>query len=353
MSLSEDAQRRLRVVWLCLEWPGPNHRGGVARYAYRLAAELAPIVDLTIITESDGEPLPGARMRYLPASSSRIDRYYVQPLRARRMVKALRNADVVHAFGDDWALGRGPWKRVRHFLGLSLSEARSSKGLRRLNHYVLAALEKYSQFRADFRIAIGPESRDAFRCDVIMPPVVPIQTPATKKTGEPTVVFVGSYSGRKRGRLAEEAVRRVSAEIGTEIRLIVFGPADDARNWSAATDHRSGASDAEVQQAISASWALLSPSEYEGFGIPIFEGLALGTAVIASPNPGSLYQAQMVGQGGSLHIAQTPEQLFDDLRARMIRGAELTADQKIANRTAVDRLVTQASVNTLVDVAYG
>lgn len=351
MSVTQQ-DKRLSVVWLCLEWPGKEHRGGVARYAYRLARELAPLVSLTIVTETGGDPLPGARMVYVPASTSRLSRYYGQALRLRRVVRRLGDVDVVHSFGDDWALGRGPWRRVRHFLGLSLSEARSSRGLRRLNHYVLAALEKYSQWRADYRIAIGPESYEAFRCEAIMPPVVAVPNVDVAKTADPTVVFVGSHGGRKRGHLAEEAVEKVRAATGRPVQLIVFGPEEDAARWSPLTVHRAGASDDEVHTAIAAAWALLSPSEYEGFGIPIFEASALGTAVIATPNPGSRYQADVLTERSGLVLVDSPDELAAALESRLDAGPELSATQQEAGRAGVSALLADASVARLIDEAY-
>lgn len=354
MSMAEVTEgTRLKVVWLCLEWPSASHSGGVARYSYRLAAEVARLVGLTVITEDGGEPVEGAEMLFLPRARSRLARYYGQPFRLRRVLKQIPDIDVVHAFGDDWAVGRGRWRHVRHFLGMSLSEARSSRGMRKLNHYVLALLEKVSQWRADYRIGIGPESCEAFHCHALMPPVVAIRPTGIPKTSEPSVVFIGSFLGRKRGRLAEAAVQQAERRLGKPIQLTVFGPADDAPRWSDTTVYRAGSTDEDVRAAIESAWALLAPSSYEGFGIPIYEGLALGTAVIATPNPGSTYQSSLLaGPSEALRIIERDEDLADALVDRIRRGAALADEAAKAGKRAAASMREQASAQALQTNAY-
>jgi hypothetical protein len=132
----------------------------------------------------------------------------------------------------------------------------------------------------------------------------------------------------------------------------VFGPGDDASSWSPETDHRSGARDDEVRSTVSAAWALLSPSEYEGFGIPIFEATSLGTAVVAAPNPGSIYQYRVFTGDSSIRLASSEEEITAALCDQIIVGPELTTTQKKANDHGADILLTAASINSLVDIAY-
>ena len=48
-----------------------------------------------------------------------------------------------------------------------------------------------------------------------------------------------------------------------------------------------GIAEAELVRLFQQSWVYASPSVYEGFGLPYLEAMACGTAVVASPNPGS------------------------------------------------------------------
>jgi glycosyltransferase involved in cell wall biosynthesis len=273
------------------------------------------------------------------------------PLLLRRLVASLPDVDVVHAFGDDWAVGRSRALRVRTFHGSSYSEARASRGLRRLNHLVLAFLERVSARRCDVRIGVGPESADEFRCDRIMPPVTQVDPPAREPTAEATAAFIGSFHGRKRGWLAEQLVEQASAELGRPITLHVIGPADDAGNWKPRTVHHAGLADDQVLQVLARSWLLLAPSAYEGFGIPTYEAIACGVPVVSSPNPGSTYLAGLTNDDRVLTIAADPDLPSSTVRT-ITRGPLLGPAASTAAAGAVDRLLAMASADRLVDEVY-
>lgn len=342
----------LKVTFVCLEWPNDYHVGGVARYAYRIAAALASRVSLTVVTFEGGIPLDGVRMVTIPRSTSRMSRYYGSAITLRRVVQSIP-ADLVHSFGDDWAVRRRAGvPLVRTFLGTSLAEARASTGLRKVNHYLLAITEWRSAKRANYRIAIGPDSFAQFQCDALMAPVVPVSAPGdVTKTVTPSVVFVGSSTGRKRGHLVEEAVGRVSEQLGERVRLRVIGPETDAAAWSPSTEHLAGASDAEVSSAIASSWVLMAPSLYEGFGIPMFEALSLGVASIASDNPGSAYLRSLTEPAGAISIVPD-DRLAEALAARIAIGPDLTAEESAGADRAVHQLLSEASPSRLVDAIY-
>ena len=338
----------VKVVLVSLEWPHAGHVGGVGRYAFRIADELKETVDLTVVTLAGGTPLEGATMVYVPRATGRIGRYYLTPLRLRRLIASLK-ADVIHAFGDDWALSKNGAPIVRTFLGSSLAEARASKGLRSINHYVLALTEARSRARAAFRIAIGPDSFETFRCDILMPPVTAVPPAAgVGKTDGPSVVFIGSFHGRKRGWLVAKAVREARATTGLPITLTVIGPAGDQANWPADTMHLSGASDEAVREAVASSWVLMAPSEYEGFGIPLYEAMALHTYAIVTENPGSSYIYNAVRPTPPIRLVMESE--LSDALANIATGVGVlnSAEQDAANAT-VRYLLSESSVERLKD----
>jgi glycosyltransferase involved in cell wall biosynthesis len=47
--------------------------------------------------------------------------------------------------------------------------------------------------------------------------------------------------------------------------------------------------DAELLELYKRAWAFCLPSAYEGFGMPYAEAMAVGTPVVATPNPGARY----------------------------------------------------------------
>src|SRR5690606_34987731 len=130
--------------------------GGIGRYVQRLAERSRDLVELTVVCFEGAVPMEGVRLVRLPAPRGRIGRYYGGALRASRAIRRLR-PDLVHSHGDDVLLARGV-PLVRTFYGSSLGEARSSSGLRKLNHYVLAGFEARSAARATRTLAIAPES---------------------------------------------------------------------------------------------------------------------------------------------------------------------------------------------------
>jgi glycosyltransferase involved in cell wall biosynthesis len=338
----------LKVVLISLEWPHAGHVGGVGRYAFRIADELKTKVDLTVVTMDGGDRLEGATMVFVPRVAGRLSRYYLTPLRLRRVVASL-HADIIHAFGDDWALAAKDAPIVRTFMGSSLAEAKSSRGLRKLNHYVLALTEARSQARAALKIAIGPDSFETFGCQMLMPPVTQLPAPiGVTKTENPSVVFVGSHGGRKRGWLVENAVAEVEAATGINIDLTVVGPSADEANWRDGTKHISGASDEVVRQVIASSWVLMAPSEYEGFGIPLYEAMALGTFAIVTENPGSSYISGAISPSPPVSVVDETA-LAAALRERITGNGSLDSDEIDRAAAVVQFLLNEASVDRLVD----
>lgn len=340
----------MQVTWLSLEWPRAGvHSGGVGRYVSRMAQEMAKIVDLTIVTFDGAFEYPGMKFVTLPAPTNRIGRYYISAWQARDAVRKT-NPEIIHAHGDDFLLS-GNVPIVRTFYGLSLSEAKSSTGLRRANHFLLAALEQWSARRAAMRLGIAMETVDHFKCESLFPPFF-----ATKPVGErqpssfPTIVFIGSFQGRKQGWLAQRAVARLrDNEKWRDARLIVIGPADDAANWAPWVDHRSGVSDKIVSEILSQAWLLASPSSYEGFGIPIVESLLHEVGVVALKNPGSSFIYNQSPNSNCLTL--TSEVNFCEiLQSRIEAGPYLTDDDLDGARRIVSRIIHEGSPARLAEL---
>ncbi|GAC1613217.1 MAG: hypothetical protein NVS9B1_21060 [Candidatus Dormibacteraceae bacterium] len=64
-------------------------------------------------------------------------------------------------------------------------------------------------------------------------------------------------------------------------------------------------SNTELARRFREAWVFCLPSAYEGFGRPYAEAMASGTAVVATPNPGSLE----VLDGGTFGVIVEPADL--------------------------------------------
>ncbi len=285
---------RLRVAAIALEWPSfGRETGGEGRYARRLCAQLADHVELTVVTGPDPVPVRGVKLVPVAVShADRFDRFYRAPFRAAEAVRGLA-PDVVHAHQDDWPLALDPrWKVpiVRTYHGRKLAEARTSRFVRRMNHYVLAVLETTCRSHYKLAVGVGTESVSAFKCDHLIPPVLAGERPSpAKKTSEPLAVFIGAFGTRKRGALALRAAIQ-ARQVLPDLRLTVVGPEGDRLRYPPWVEfHVTPDEDDDVQALIAEAWVLLAPSAYEGFGIPAWEAMMAGTAVVATANPGIEY----------------------------------------------------------------
>ena len=105
-----------------------------------------------------------------------------------------------------------------------------------------------------------------------------------EKTSSPSIVFVGAHDGRKRGAFLLELFQRVVRPAHPDATLAFVGaPGREIPGVS----YHTGISDAALASLYRRSWVFASPSTYEGFGLPYLEAMACGTAVLATPNPGS------------------------------------------------------------------
>ncbi len=301
---------------VALEWPSLGQgAGGEGRYARRLCAALSTHVELTVITGPDPVPVDGVELVPVALSPARrFDRYYRAPFRAAHTVRGLA-PDVVHSHQDDWPLALDPsWAvpMVRTYHGRKMAEARTSRPIRRVNHYALAGLEVSCRRRYSVAVGVGPDSARAFRCEHLIPPVFLVGEAAPirrrRKAPEPLAVFVGAFHTRKRGDMALQAATRARQAV-PDLRFAVIGPPGDRPRYPDWVEFHATPSDEEVRALIGEAWVLLAPSAYEGFGIPAWEAMVEGTAVLATANPG----IDFLSSGGACCTIAEPSELGEAL----------------------------------------
>ncbi len=116
-----------------------------------------------------------------------------------------------------------------------------------------------------------------------------------------------------------------------DLRLVLLGGPGSVDGEVTATIERLGLDrrvvrpgrvpDAHRDGLIALADALVFPSEYEGFGAPVVEAMALGTPVICSDQPAL---AEVVGDAGIV-LARDAEAWADALEVLARRGVELRA----------------------------
>lgn len=267
------------------------------------------------------------------------------PMRTFRFAVALRGVDlssfdVLHAHGDDyWLWRRRTPAHVRTMHGTCFAEALRIPGAReKVRMVALGVGELLATVVADRTFVVSPETRRWMPwVRGVLPAGVDLRRFARPdglpRAGVPTILFVGTYGQRKRGRLLMEAFER-------EVRPRV----PDAQLWMVAEDAPAApgvqvlgrVSDERLVELYHRAWLFCLPSSYEGLGIPYVEAMASGLPVVATSNPGSRYVLEDGRYGVILDedaLGSTLAGLLEDRerregleRAALRRSSELSLD---------------------------
>lgn len=284
---------RLRIAMISYYLPSGS-KIGVGHQTHALAEALtARGHDVTMFSECP--PVAGATYAH------RHVRLH-GPLRTFRFATALRRIDlsgfdVLHAHGDDyWMWRQRTGAHIRTLHGSCFEEARHVPGLKEKTRMVaLGCSEVLASVVADRTVVVSPQTR---RWTPWVRAVVPngvdtgrFRPRATSRAERPTVLFVGTWQGRKRGaELAEQFTRDVLPRV-PEARLEMVTQ-DAPEDLPAGVVALGRLDDQELAEAYARAWVFCLPSDYEGFGIPYVEAMAAGAPVVGTPNVGARYVTQ-------------------------------------------------------------
>jgi phosphatidylinositol alpha-mannosyltransferase len=299
--------------------PEPGRKpGGVEVFVDRLATALVTRGhDVTMYTFStDAPPANYAIVPMKPgtAAGNPIVRQYLAPWLLN--VRPRMRHDVFHFHGDDWFCFRRQIPTVRTFYGSALLESLSATSLkRRVDQAIVFALEQLAGRLADARYGIGLESQLLYRADGILPLGISPMTSARRPSDAPSILFIGTWEGRKRGRMLHEAFQRDVRRQFPDAELWMVS--DHCEPGPGVTWLRSP-SDSAIDALFDRAWVFCLPSSYEGFGIPYLDAMARGVPAVATPNPG----AGDLLQGGHAGLIVEPDDLGDVL-AKLLASPEL------------------------------
>ena len=305
--------------------PHPDRKpGGVEMTVHRLGNALVDVGnDVTVYSLTDSPEEARYNSKHLfPSSPSlvgnKLSRLLVVPILLNRV--SFENHDVLHLHGDDWFFVRRPIPSVRTFHGSALEEAQSADSWkRRLAQYVVYPLEHLSNQLATLSAAVGPNTARIYDTPHLVDNGVDLDRfHPGPKTSSPSILFVGTWSGRKRGQfLFQTFVDEVLPHVPNATLYMV---ADECAFHDNVT-LVSRPTDEDLAALYRKAWVFAYPSIYEGFGIPYIEAMASGTAVLCTPNDGAEY----VLDGGTYGVIAADDTFGSDL-VRLLRKDETRSE---------------------------
>jgi phosphatidylinositol alpha-mannosyltransferase len=340
----------MKIAVLSYRLPIPGEkRGGIERVAHVLADGLARRGHEVAVFSHDPKPA-GAfyDVRVLPWKSFvetwvglRMTAGYLGNILALQV--DLREFDVVIAHGDSLLLSLGRKRVVRVMHGSALGEARHASSIGRAilqwGVYLQELLTAVVSPSAVVGVSANTQRDNPFVRHTIPHGVdtAIFQPLPIGKSLHPSIVFVGAVDGRKRGRFLLDIFDRVIRPAFPDAELTFVGQPGPIQQG---VTYVTGVPDTQLAALYRRAWVCAVPSTYEGFGLPYLEAMACGTAVIATPNPGS---REVLGEnyGGLVEdvafASAVMQVLADESRRRVLE----TAGAHRAGEFSIDRMIDQ------------
>jgi glycosyltransferase involved in cell wall biosynthesis len=327
--MTDPAARPLRIAMISYYLPSES-KIGVGYQVHELATELTRRGHRVDVF-SPCAPVEGATYGHVHLPLTGSLRTFRFAFTMRR--QDLSSYDVLHAHGEDyWMWRRRVPRHVRTLHGSCFEEALRIPGAwQRLRMVMLGFTEVLASIVADETVLISPQTRrwTPWVRTVIPNGVDPSRfTPgsAADKSATPTVLFVGTWRGRKRGaELARQFAQTVRARVpDAQLRMVTQDAPASLPDGVAVLGRLS---DDELAEEYRRAWVFCLPSDYEGFGIPYAEAMAAGLPVVATRNIGARY----VTDGGRAGVLADLDEIGGELAA-LLREPERREHLAAASR---------------------
>ncbi|MEW6242994.1 MAG: glycosyltransferase family 4 protein [Bacillota bacterium] len=345
-----------------------NSKAGVGYQAHRLAETLTKRGHrVTVFSQG---PRPDASYGFVSLRTPGSN-HLAEPAAFALAVASVDFApyDVVHYHGDNQYVNADT-PSVRTFYGTAVWEARFSDNqaysLLQASNY---AMEFLSGMRSDINVAISESTRHALPfVDMVIPVGVDVSlfTPGAKSK-TPSILFVGTLKGRKRGSLLLQTFLREVLPSHPSARLMMVGVEYVGQHGVTAIRR---ASDQQLAELYRLAWIYCSCSSYEGFGVPYLEAMASGTPCVSTPNAGA--KEVLPGVGAIVHerdlgkvlcsLINDDKKRFDMAAAGLARvreyrfeniAARYEAAYERARRGGNGRRAARIRFSDMVETMYG
>ena len=202
----------MRIAMFSAALPQPSRKpGGVDIYISRLSDHLARAGEEVCVFSYAPAPPDASyehvRLRPHRFANSALARMPVVPFQLNRL--SFPGADVLHLHSDDYFFTRRDLPTVRTFHGSALFEAVfAARWRRRITQGATVPLEVRAARLATARFAVAPGTENWLGVDGDLPCGIDPPAEAASPEEAPTILFVGTWAGRKRGAFLHDVFER-------------------------------------------------------------------------------------------------------------------------------------------------
>jgi glycosyltransferase involved in cell wall biosynthesis len=294
-----------------------RHQSGLRTYTLGLVSALERHGDIDVaVATSTGLSAPRVETIHVPATLERVERRAIWRERKLAGLVKAHSIDLLVAPLAELPIRRLPVPTVVviHDVGPIVAPAlyglpRSARYWLGIRHAVQAATGVVCVSETTFLGLYAALGVDPSKCRVIgqatQLPVLPHQAPTAS---EPTVLYVGSAHPHKN---LTTLIRALSISPPIEGKLVIAGPSTPGQRARlvreceqfGVTDRvtfEGFVSDERMAELYSTAFALVLPSLYEGFGIPLLESFQAQVPAVVSDLPA----LRETGQDAALYVSR-------------------------------------------------